>query len=553
MIVIADAMKKLIFICAAFFLALPLCATAGEFKDKGEIIAVDFPSGWAPGKSDDPTVTLKLEKGKSFLEFSKQDSELGDYYLKARVKEQVDSLRSKGNTLSGDIKSISLHGVSVSYYTSYDSLGLDAYIAFLTYNGVSYAVSARGLDDSAFRGVIASVRKPGEKIEIPKPKKIKVVRRKKEKDEDDEFRTQVFKDGDADVSTAAVAGSTESILNAFAASTVPAAGAEASTQSVTSAAGDAAHSFLAELAKKSEDDGLPPYIPRKPLPFMLWAALIGLWVAGSFVARGVAATYTNPKLPPPPTEVPPDFFFPFVISRISSLKDVTYNVLTRQRQLLLAGYPYEHQLYLAGSVYGCLFFHVVWSALGFTGRGDAVINALMKFPLLGRAFASLPEIFFIVPFIVGIVFYFTKERSLQVYDAQSTPVMAVHPEIVYGLIRDGSSKEVARLVYKGTFLYRYWEFVDTDNLVVFSIRDDFPKGYLLRKLFGNLGGALRSRYGIFAQDRRAGFVFLDPSSTDRFQIHMDYAFARLGHPAQILAAVLYVISREKDPIYPSPF
>jgi hypothetical protein len=34
---------------------------------------------------------------------------------------------------------------------------------------------------------------------------------------------------------------------------------------------------------------------------------------------------------------------------------------------------------------------------------------------------------------------------------------------------------------------------------------------------------------------------------------MDFAVARLGHPAQMLAAVLYIISREKDPVYPSPF
>lgn len=543
-------MKKLIFICAAFSLAFPLCAPAGEFKDKGEIIAADFPSGWAPGKSDDPAVTLKLEKGKSFLEFSKQDSELGDYYLKARVKEQVDSLRSKGNQLSGDIKSVSLHGVSVSYYTSYESMGADAYIAFLTYNGVSYAVSARGLSDGDFRGVLSSVRKPGEKIELPKPKKIKVVRVKKQKEEDDE---ELLKGGSVETSTSAVAGSTD-ILNAFAASTAPAAEAGASTQTVASAAGEAAHSFLSDLAKKQEEDVLPPYIPRKPLPLALWAAVIGLWVAGSFAARSAAAGYTNPKLPPPPAEVPPDFFFPFVISKFSTLKDVTYNVLTRQRQLLLADFPGEHEIYVAGSVYGCLFFHVAWSLLGFAGRGDAVLNALAKFPLLGRAFASLPEIFFIVPFVIGLAVYFSKERSLQVFDAQSAPVMAVHPDTAcYALIRDGAGKEVARLVSKGTMLNRYWEFVDTDNLVVFSIRDDFPKGYLLRKLFGNLGGALRSHYGIFAQERRAGFVFLDPTSSDRFQIHMDFAFARLGQPAQVLAAVLYIISREKDPVYPSPF
>ncbi len=541
-------MKKLIFICAAFILALPAGAFAGEFKDKGEIIAVDFPSGWVTGKTDDPAVTLKLEKGKSFFEFSRQDSELGDYYLKARVKEQVDSLRGKGNTLSGDIKSASLHGVSSAYYTSYDSMGAEAYMAFFTYNAVSYAVSARGLSDGDFRGVLSSVRKPGEKIEQPKPKKIRVVRQKKEKDDGEDLLAQIIKNGE--VSTAAVAGATQSVLNAVEVSTETAVGA--STRSASTAAGSAAQSFLSDLAQK-EENALPPYLPRKPLPLALWAVLIGVWAAGAFAARAAAAAYKNPKLPPPPSDVPPDFFFPFVISRVSTFMDVTYNVLTRQRQLLLASFPYEHELYLAGSVYGCFFFHVAWSLLGAVGQGDAVVNALVKFPLLGRAFASLPEIFFILPFIAGLFIYFTKERELEIYDAQSALVMSARPETFYGLIRDGAGKEVARLVSKGTFLYRYWEFVDTDNVVVFSIRDDFPKGYLLRKLFGNLGGALRSRYGIFVQDRRAGFVFLDPYSAGRFQIHMDYAFARLSHPAQILAAVLYVISLENDPLYPSPF
>jgi len=545
-------MLRKVLLSALTLLLLPLCAFAGEFKDKGETIAVDFPAGWAAGKSDDPTVTLKLEKGKASFEFSKQDSELGDYYLKARVKEQVDSLRSKGTTLGGDVRSVSLHGVSTAYYTSYESMGAESYIAFFTYNSASYAISARGLSDGEFRGVMASVRKPGEKIEVPKPKKIKVLRKKKEPEED--YTTQIFKDGDGDaVSTAAVAGSTDSILNAFSASTETAIGA-VSTQTVAGAAGEAAQNFLTELSRKKEgDSGLPPYIPRQPLSALLWGGLIALWVGGSFVARGIAATYQNPKLPPPPADVPPDFFFPFVISKASSFRDVTYQIITRQKQRLMAEYVSEHDVYLAGSIYGCALFHAAWSLLALTGNGEAVTNILLRVPLLGRALASLPEIFFIVPFAAGLFMYFTKKRELQLFDAQNTLVLEAKPEIVYGLIKDGAGKEVARLVKKGTFLYRYWEFVDTDNLVVFSIRDDFPKGYLLRKLFGSLGGALRSRYGIFAQDRRAGFVFLDPSSADRFQIHMDFAFARLGHPAHILAAVLYVISKEKDPVYPSPF
>lgn len=540
-------------ILSTLLAAVPMAAAAVEFKDKGDTIAVDFPAGWAAGKSEDPLVTLRVEKGKASCEFSRQDSELGDYYLKARVKEQVDSLRSKGTTLAGDVRPVSIRGVSTAYYTSYESMGAEAYIAFFTYNSASYAVSARGLSDSEFRSMLSGVRKPGEKIELPKPKKVRVVRRKKAEPEDD-FGVQIFKDGDGDASTAAVTGSTD-ILNAFAVAPDTAAAQAASTEPVTAPTqGVNAPDFLAELAKKKNDEaGLPPYFPRKPLSFLLWGGLIAAWLAGMFAARAAAASYQNPKLPPPPADVPPDFFFPFVVTRYTSAKDVTYQVVTRQRQRLMAEYASEHEVWLAGSVYGCLLFHVAWSLLDFTGNGAAVTGALLRVPLAGRALASVPEAVFLLPFLYGCVLFLGRKRTLQLFDAQNTMVMDVKPEIVYGLLRDGSGKELGRLVRKGSFLYRYWEFVDTDNLVVFSIRDDFPKGYLLSKLFGSLGGALRSRYGIFAQDRRAGFVFLDPGSQDRFQIHMDFAFARLGHPAQILAAVLYVISREKDPAYPSPF
>jgi hypothetical protein len=459
----------------------------------------------------------------------------------------VDSLRGKGTSLSGEIKPVSIHGVSNAYYTSYDSMGSEGYMAFFTYNGVSYAVSASGLDEGDFRSVIFSVRKPGEKIEMPKPKKVRAAHRsRKQKDEDEDTGAQIFKDGEAELSTAAVAGSSAAPVEAAPAPT------EVVTASTQSAAGEAARNFMAGLAE-NEGTGLPPYLPRKPLPPLLWGVLIALWVGGSFAARAGAAGYKNPKLPPPPAEVPPDFFFPFMVSRVSSIKDVTYNIMTRQKQLLLGDYPCGHEFYLACGIYGAVFFHIAWSLLAFLGRGDLFTNVLLRVPLAGRALASLPEIFFVIPFIAGAVMYFSKQRTLQLYDAQSTLLMEVKPEIAYGLIRDGGGKEVASLVRKGGLMDRRWEFVDTDNSVVFSIKDDFPTGHLLRMLFGNLGGALRARYGIFHQERRAGYVFLDPSSSDRFQIHVDYAFARMGHPAQMLAAVLYLTSREKDPIYPSPF
>lgn len=548
-------MRNKLLILTALLLTLRLGGFAGEFTDKGGTIAVDFPSGWTAGKSDDRTVTLRVERGRAFAEFSKQDSELGDYYLKARVKEQVDALRSKGTSLSGDVSGVSLHGKGNAYYTSYESMGAEAYIAFFTYNSASYAISAYGMDGSEFRGMLASLRKPGEKIELPKPRRRLVRRQRREARRETEGTAQVFNVGR---SSSGEVEASSGILNAFSPVSTEGASVAVSSGAAVPASSapalSAGKELLSALAKKeSGEAGLPPYVRRQPLPFAFWAVLLALWIAGSLAARSAAAAYKNPKLPPPPADVPPDFFFPFLITRYATSREVAYQIVTRQKQRLLAEYATGYEVFIASAVYGTLFFHVAWSAMALTGNSGAVTGALLGVPLIGRALASFPEAVFLIPLGVGFFKYISAEPLLQLTDAQSNLVMEVKPEAAYGLIRDGAGKEVARLVKKGTSMYRYWEFVDTDNLVVFSIRDDFPKGYLLRKLFGSLGGALRSRYGIFVQDRRAGFVFLDPTSQDRFQIHMDFAFARLSHPAQILAAVLYVVSREKDPPYPSPF
>ena len=82
----------------------PVALLAEVFRDSASNFEIDFPAGWAVEKSNDPAVILRLGRSDAFAEFTKLDSELSDFYLKARVKEQVDSLRSKGNTISGEVK-----------------------------------------------------------------------------------------------------------------------------------------------------------------------------------------------------------------------------------------------------------------------------------------------------------------------------------------------------------------------------------------------------------------------------------------------------------------
>lgn len=264
-------MKRTILLRVALLFALPQCSFAGEFRDKGEVIAVDFRSGWHAGRSDDPAVTLKLEKGGYFFEFVRQESELGDYYLRARVKEQVDSLRFRGKNISTEVKSVSLHGASNAYYVNYESRGADAYIAFFTYNGASYAVSASGMGEGDFRGVLASVRKPGEKVEPSRTKKRKIPLRNVAGEQEEDFATQIFKDGEADVPAAATGISSSIFTEAFAPSAESPAEARPATASAAGVGG-----FMAGLVEDGGPSGQPPYLPRRPLPLILWGVLAGV-------------------------------------------------------------------------------------------------------------------------------------------------------------------------------------------------------------------------------------------------------------------------------------
>lgn len=324
-------------------------------------------------------------------------------------------------------------------------------------------------------------------------------------------------------------------------------------ETAASATEHAVSSMLQSIssASHSKNTSLPKNA-RKPLPIMVWAVIVGLWLFGSFLARCSAKMYRNPVLPPPPAEVPPDFFFPFVIDLIRTPTMVQYNIVTRQRQRLYGAYYYKYVPMLVYPVAACVLFHIAWSVLAFLGKGDLLMAKLYAIPF-GQYIAICPEAIFALFFIVGLVEYSKRKKVIELYDSRQTLMMrAAKEDSSYCIIRDGQGKEVAHLVKKSSSP-RTWEFVDVDNNIQFTLKDDAPSLYKARKLFGYQGGALRSRYGIFEADRRAGYTFMDPSSANKFQIHMDFAFARIAHPAQMLVAILFVSSYEKDSWYPTIF
>ncbi|MCG2725254.1 MAG: hypothetical protein L6420_03180 [Elusimicrobia bacterium] len=535
-------MRYLIIIGILLINSLTPLVFAAEHKSSGDIFSVDFSSVWKVEKSLDPEVILRLENGKSFFEFSKLESELSEYYLKTRVKEQIESLRGKGNLISGSVEKISIHGAANFYYTSYESMGQRVYIGFFTYNNASFVVSAKGLSDSDLKRIVYTIRKPGEKIIIAKPKPEPKPIVEESQSSDVPELTGVFRayDKKIDDIMGEVNKSTGVDKNfGVAVSTKKFAGFKEKTEK--------APLKKIKIVKKEK-----PLIDRSPVPAHIWFILVALWVLGLVFAKNKVKSVSNPIIPPAPKDIPPDFFFPFLISRFVTLNDTVYSVVSRQRQNLTAYFSREHEFYFVLTCYGLLFMHIAWSVTALISSSSVFTNIFLGLPF-GGFFAAFPEVFFFLPLFMGISVYLNKEQKLRLSDNLGNLILEIKKDEGYGRLRDGNGKEVATLVRQGSLFKRQWEFVDTDNRVVFTIKDKYPEVFILRKFFGQLGGILRSRYAIYADDRLAGFVFIDPTSSDRFQIHWDYAFSRLAHPAQILMSVLYILSKERDPSYPSIF
>ena len=583
-------MKKLLL--AIIVLVFPsFQANAAEFTDKDSLFTVNVPSGWSQGASDNPAVSLRLEKGSSSIEFEKQEDTLSDYYLKSGVSESVEAVRARGaNFYGSEVNSVSIYGITNAYYTAYEAGGVSECAAYFTYNNTSFSMSAVGVSPDICRDVIASVCKPGTKCvppcspynclapnfckagkcvapppcspdNCPAPKMCRNNRCVNPPCSPDNCKAPKKCVSGRCVMPAAASSSssTEEENISFEDEAKSAEGDQSgnvienmasSMSEGAESTGKAVNQVLSSISTAGKKSAVLPKHLRKPLPFAIWGVLIALWFVGGVVSRGAGRLHKNPKLPPPPKEVPPDFFFPFVINTIRTLTRVQYNVATRQKQKLYGTYEYKYVPFLVYPIVALIAFHVAWSIMAMIGKNEVFIGAICTLPF-GRFIATFPELIFLVFIAIGMIKYMRRNKEFALYDSRQTLMArAVKEGGNYCIIYDGNGKQVASLV-KESSSPRTWKFVDADDNVKFTIIDDAPKIYAARKLFGYQGGILRSRYGIFEQDNRAGYTFMDPSSADRFQVHMDFAYSRIAGPSQILAAILFVVSYEKDSWYPT--
>ena len=516
-------------------LFLTINISFAKTHNANDLFEIDIEDSFTPAKSNDPAVVLRLENGKNFIEFAKLEDELSDFYLKSRIKEQAETIKQKGENVS-DIKNASIHSISTAYYITYK----ENIVCLLTYNGISYNVIASGIPESKFKEIIYFFRKPQEKVEPPKPapapKKIAKKHIEIEKSSTT-IETPIISSTDVLISSTNIETATNAITET-----------QVSTSTFIKEENmeelkKNAFSFISKLSEKSSESKM--LIKRKPLNKNITAGLLIVWLILVFTFNSKYSKIPNPKITPYPQDVPPDFFFPFIITRVRTAKETFYHIITRQKQILSGYYNHSYQPLLSVAIYGLLTMHLLWSLSEYISE-NLFINLISSLPL-GGYIAAIPELPFILLLIYGLIKKSKTTQRLDIEDNQRNIIVSVlKDKKFYAALKDGKGKEVAYLRFNGNKFKRMWQFIDTDNQIVFNICDDHPQIYKAIKLFGNPFRNLRCRYSIFVDNKRAGFLYIDFNSKDSFQVHLEYGFARLAHPAHIMASLLYISAIEKE-------
>ncbi len=538
-------MKK-IFILCVFFVA-SVCF-AKEYKVNNFVF--DFEDGWQEVKSQDPNSALRIEKNGSYIEFIRFEEELSDFYLNSKLNEQRQSIENNGFKPT-EIKTYTIHYISKIYYFMYDDKKTNI-IGLFTYSDVTYSFLSSGVNEEVFKKLIFSFRKEGEKIEvkIPKPKpKPKPVAKKDENRVDfiSVKETEVILETTTISSSTTLLDSTSSSLIAISVST-PAdifSGKRESIEVIPTKSSFKIDDLLKLINEISEKSQSQMFIQRKPINKFVMAFILIVWLFVSFFLKGKFSKYTNLKIKPYPKEMPPDFLFPFIVTRLKTSTETLYQLITRNNQFLSGIFNHNYKKFYTTGIKGIIWIHVIWSLSYFVKEG--LFEGLVLSLPFGSFIFSFIEFPFIALILYSVILKSKEKQKLSVFDSQTNLLC----EIFDGLkkeyiIKDGKGKEVLKVIKKGDFFRRIWEVYDEDKKLVLTIKDEHPEIWIAIKMLGNSIIKKRCYLSIYVEDKIIGFLFLDPNSYNGYQVHFDYDYFRIVNPVQLTSLLLYIISREPE-------
>lgn len=510
----------------------------------------DFESGWNKTKGTDPNSSLRIEKGSFYAEFIKLEDELSDFYIKSRLEEQKQQIESKALKPTS-IKTTNIHTKSKAYYFNYVDKK-ESTIAMFSYDGITYSFISIGVSEDEFKKMIFTFRKDGETIEIPKPqpKPKKTIAKPKPieetnlgyiyiEDKKTEELSQSTTNANQDISTyTELTVSYQEITN-------DTSNIEISTKLVINEVKKEESIFnkISNFISATKKD-TKMIIERKPLNPYISLFLVIMYISVSYFFKLKFSNYSNLKIKPYPKELPPDFLFPFIITRLKTSNELIYQIITRTNQVLSATISFRYWRYYPNSFLYLIFFHLIWS-LSTLFDEKLFENIFLTIPF-GNYFLSFIEIPFIALYIFTLYNKFISKVKLSVKDSQMNEITTLIKTSDGFIVKDSKGRDAIK-VKKIGFWKRRYTFLDEDNKIFMEIIDERPDVWIAVKILGNLLIKKRCYYSIRNEKNdMVGFLYLDPNSFDSYQVHFDFDYMRLVNSVQLVASILYIISTDRE-------
>jgi len=243
--------------------------------------------------------------------------------------------------------------------------------------------------------------------------------------------------------------------------------------------------------------------------------------------------------------MPPDFFFPIMITRVRMLRETLYQIITRTNQFLSSHFNHSYRSFYNIGIGAVIFIHLIWSLSEFIKR-DFFALLVLSLPF-GGYILSFIEFPFVILILYGLYLKHKEKEVLVIMDSQTNLITKTMSEKGCLVIKNSKDITVMKVLKKGSFLRRMWVCYDEDDREIMVIKDDYPLIWFFVKLFGNKLMNLRWYYSLYVEkEKRIGFLYLVPNSKDGYQVHYDYDYFRLVNPMYVVSILLYIISKYRE-------
>lgn len=282
----------------------------------------------------------------------------------------------------------------------------------------------------------------------------------------------------------------------------------------------------------------------KRVSIIVSLVLLYIFIASSFFVYNFVFSSSLYKIPTNPKS-----FYPIMGTRLYGSPDLFFRLYDSQGQNFIVTSQRWNSFLKEYGFYGAILFTLAHFIIASLTKQNFVSSLWFNtFLSLCYLFAIFGLIFMLGGYIFGIMFpspilvYTDKGKILFKIIRKSTGLF----KYSYLVLADAYSCEY-RLETQKLFFMRKWTIFDKNDQIAIIREKSFLKA-LARKLFGHLGGTLRSNYIIEGKNESKGQILSIRKVTTNFQIDIDKPQA-FPHTA-MLAAAAVIFTKNRDKFYP---